>query len=229
MVEYLPYIWPLACPETSVEISHHDLLVEDILQKNSTRCTALHPEIETANPFIGHDLVCFVAEEFSSPRLINALAQRVDPAPLLALVTGHSLISALKAVQHGAWDFLTLPTEDARLTSVLQAAHRRQNQNRQAAALLKENMQPEPSASVLQTPHIDNLDQNRSNAFTQAETNGTTQPDFCQPFWQQERAIIENTVQHFDGNISRAAAVLEISPSTIYRKRQSWGEKLTDA
>lgn len=44
----------------------------------------------------------------------------------------------------------------------------------------------------------------------------------CLPFWQQEQSIIEAAVQRYDGNISRAAAALEISPSTIYRKRQSW-------
>ncbi len=42
------------------------------------------------------------------------------------------------------------------------------------------------------------------------------------PMWQQEQRIIEDTVAHFSGNIAQAAAALEISPSTIYRKRQAW-------
>lgn len=45
------------------------------------------------------------------------------------------------------------------------------------------------------------------------------------PFWEQERSIIESAVGAFSGNIARAAAALEISPSTIYRKRQAWLEK----
>ncbi|MEP2761895.1 MAG: sigma-54 dependent transcriptional regulator [Hyphomicrobiales bacterium] len=48
----------------------------------------------------------------------------------------------------------------------------------------------------------------------------------CLPFWQQEQSIIETALVKYDGNISRAAAALEISPSTIYRKRQSWMEKM---
>jgi two-component system repressor protein LuxO len=44
------------------------------------------------------------------------------------------------------------------------------------------------------------------------------------PMWRQEQAIIERALDVFDGNIARAAAALEISPSTIYRKRQSWAE-----
>ncbi|GHA31065.1 hypothetical protein GCM10007989_28760 [Devosia pacifica] len=42
------------------------------------------------------------------------------------------------------------------------------------------------------------------------------------PMWQQEQRIIEEAISAFNGNISMAAAALEISPSTIYRKRQSW-------
>lgn len=44
------------------------------------------------------------------------------------------------------------------------------------------------------------------------------------PFWEQERDIIETALDVCNGNISRAAAVLQISPSTIYRKKQSWEE-----
>ena len=45
------------------------------------------------------------------------------------------------------------------------------------------------------------------------------------PFWQQERQIIEAALEAFGGNIARAAAALDISASTIYRKRQSWEER----
>jgi hypothetical protein len=42
------------------------------------------------------------------------------------------------------------------------------------------------------------------------------------PLWQVERDAIEAAIEFYDGNVPRAAAALEISPSTIYRKRQSW-------
>jgi len=45
-----------------------------------------------------------------------------------------------------------------------------------------------------------------------------------QPMWRQEQRIIEDAIATFGGNVSMAAAALEISPSTIYRKRQSWAE-----
>lgn len=47
------------------------------------------------------------------------------------------------------------------------------------------------------------------------------------PFWEQERTIIESAIEAHGGNIARAAAALEISPSTIYRKRQAWLDRRT--
>ena len=42
------------------------------------------------------------------------------------------------------------------------------------------------------------------------------------PFAEQERQIIEDALGAFQGNITQAAAALQISPSTIYRKKQDW-------
>lgn len=42
------------------------------------------------------------------------------------------------------------------------------------------------------------------------------------PLWAEERRIIETAIDKCDGNVPRAAAFLEISASTIYRKKQQW-------
>jgi two-component system repressor protein LuxO len=44
------------------------------------------------------------------------------------------------------------------------------------------------------------------------------------PMWQLEREAIEAALRACDDNIPRAAAMLELSPSTIYRKMQGWSE-----
>lgn len=68
----------------------------------------------------------------------------------------------------------------------------------------------------------------RSNTFIdlsreRSATRNNNRPfGAIEPLWAQERRIIEDALDAFDGNISMAAAALEISPSTIYRKRQSW-------
>ena len=49
------------------------------------------------------------------------------------------------------------------------------------------------------------------------------------PLWEIEKQVIEETINQCDGNIPKAAALLEISPSTIYRKRQQWESAATSA
>ncbi|HYH36620.1 MAG TPA: sigma-54 dependent transcriptional regulator [Azospirillum sp.] len=47
-------------------------------------------------------------------------------------------------------------------------------------------------------------------------------PKTIRPLWQVEKDAIENAIAACDGNIPRAAALLDISASTIYRKRLAW-------
>jgi two-component system repressor protein LuxO len=42
------------------------------------------------------------------------------------------------------------------------------------------------------------------------------------PLWQVEKAAIESAIAICDGNIPKAAALLDVSPSTIYRKQKNW-------
>jgi DNA-binding NtrC family response regulator len=43
------------------------------------------------------------------------------------------------------------------------------------------------------------------------------------PLAEVERDLIEATIAHCDGSVPRAARMLAVSPSTIYRKLESWG------
>ena len=42
------------------------------------------------------------------------------------------------------------------------------------------------------------------------------------PLWLVEKTAIESAILFCEGNIPKAAAMLEVSPSTIYRKKLSW-------
>lgn len=46
------------------------------------------------------------------------------------------------------------------------------------------------------------------------------------PLADVEKEAIEQAIDYCDGNIPKAAALLEVSPSTIYRKKQSWDARL---
>jgi two-component system repressor protein LuxO len=54
--------------------------------------------------------------------------------------------------------------------------------------------------------------------------SGADQIPAIRPLRDVERQAIEQAIAYFDDNIPRAAAALGVSPSTIYRKRQSWDE-----
>lgn len=46
--------------------------------------------------------------------------------------------------------------------------------------------------------------------------------DDITPLWKIEKQAIESAIAMCEGNIPKAAAMLEISPSTIYRKKMNW-------
>ncbi|MGL5652955.1 MAG: helix-turn-helix domain-containing protein, partial [Vibrio sp.] len=48
------------------------------------------------------------------------------------------------------------------------------------------------------------------------------------PLWVTEKQAIEQAIAACDGNIPRAASYLAVSPSTIYRKLQTWNEQATE-
>jgi DNA-binding NtrC family response regulator len=69
--------------------------------------------------------------------------------------------------------------------------------------------------------------QPKGNASARAEPVISTVPAISsdyeiKPLREVEREAIEHAVNKCDGNIPKAAALLEVSPSTIYRKMQSW-------
>jgi len=45
---------------------------------------------------------------------------------------------------------------------------------------------------------------------------------FGRELWRIERDVIEGTVAACGGSVPRAAKILGVSPSTLYRKRENW-------
>ncbi|MBV6632346.1 MAG: sigma-54-dependent Fis family transcriptional regulator [Alphaproteobacteria bacterium] len=82
-------------------------------------------------------------------------------------------------------------------------------------------MPGDPQANVVHMP--------LASPAAQAQVlNGLSAEALLRPLWKTEKDIIEAVIQHCNGNISRAARILEISPSTIYRKREQWEKWLAD-
>ncbi|BBL88752.1 sigma-54-dependent Fis family transcriptional regulator [Vibrio rotiferianus] len=60
-----------------------------------------------------------------------------------------------------------------------------------------------------------------------ARTHSNSTPYFnddgsIRPMWEVEREAIQNAINFCDGNVLNAAVMLELSPSTVYRKKQAW-------
>lgn len=67
------------------------------------------------------------------------------------------------------------------------------------------------------------LDASNSNdAVSDANSMECSESTTIRPMWQIEREAIQQAIDHCDGNVLNAAVLLELSPSTVYRKKQAW-------
>lgn len=61
------------------------------------------------------------------------------------------------------------------------------------------------------------------SSIENTQTELTVDQDLAiQPLAEVERNAIESAINYCQGNIPKAAALLDVSPSTIYRKKQAW-------
>ncbi|TDP01080.1 sigma-54-dependent transcriptional regulator [Marinomonas balearica] len=80
------------------------------------------------------------------------------------------------------------------------------SRNRSQASAITSNLAP--SNSSMQSPSL-------------ARFKASSTEDI-RPLWIVEKEVIETAIELCDDNIPQAAAKLEVSPSTIYRKKQQW-------
>ena len=61
-----------------------------------------------------------------------------------------------------------------------------------------------------------------AQASAVSESPSPSDLGMVRPLWQVEKSSIEEAIAFCGGNVPRAAALLEVSPSTIYRKQKHW-------
>lgn len=137
-----------------------------------------------------------------APRLEDAVARIVRLAPgalVIAFLAETSVSTSLVAMRAGAHDCMVKPVSGDALALRIGALAMRLGKRR---ALGFEDIEtPSPAEEFRPVSALPVL-----------------------PMWQQEQRIIEDAIRSFAGNITLAAQALELSPSTIYRKRQAWAE-----
>ncbi|MFT7246657.1 MAG: two-component system repressor protein LuxO [Candidatus Azotimanducaceae bacterium] len=63
---------------------------------------------------------------------------------------------------------------------------------------------------------------NEREVAATSSADQSEQTQTIEPLWVTEKRAIEWAIEQSDGNVNRAAGLLEVAPSTIYRKVQSW-------
>ena len=134
---------------------------------------------------------------------IGRLARAASGALVIILSEDAGISVALAAMRAGAHDCIGKAIEGEALTRLIGELARRHGKTR---CITRSCPQPEAIATAEPAPSIPNM------------------RDLVMPMWRQEQRIIEEAIQQFAGNVALAAAALELSPSTIYRKRQAWAE-----
>ena len=158
-------------------------------------------ELLKSSPFDG-----IVADLDALADVANAVHERIArlsraaAGALLVVLTGDGSISlSLIAMQAGAHDCVDRSLDGPALATRIAELARRHGKSRICLREVAAPTEAAPSIPVMR--------------------------DLVLPMWRQEQRIIENAIQCFAGNIAAAAAALELSPSTIYRKRQAWAEQ----
>ncbi|WP_259781128.1 sigma-54-dependent transcriptional regulator [Aestuariispira ectoiniformans] len=82
-----------------------------------------------------------------------------------------------------------------------------------------------PAATAQASHAYDNLTGRTGTASGQADPTPSSGEATILPLWQVERKAIENAIRQCDGNIPKAAKLLDVAPSTIYRKKVAWEGK----
>jgi DNA-binding NtrC family response regulator len=179
----------------------------------------------------------------------DAVARLVRLAPgslVVVLSDGNSVSATLAALQAGAHEHVTRPVDGAALSARLNelaqrygrpiaAAFRGPDEQERVAGLIDASSQLQTVLDFVARDlpgSAENLEGvarrivamfDGGEAERRAAAESPVRPAVL-PMWQQEQRIIEEAIASFAGNIALAAQALELSPSTIYRKRQARAE-----
>jgi len=180
---------------------------------------------------------------------VSRLARLAAGCLLVVLSDGASVSATLAVLQAGAHDHVTRPVDGptlvARLCELAQrhgrpiaAAFRSADDRERLAGLIDASSQLQTILDFVardlpgSVEHLEGVARRIVAMFDGTSPNGQhadagaipVMKPAVLPMWQQEQRIIEEAILSFGGNIALAAQALELSPSTIYRKRQAWAE-----
>jgi len=167
-------------------------------------CGRLALDVLRSSPFdaIAADLAALGDLGARSDEQIGRLARAAAGALVLILTEDGSISSSLAAMRAGAHGCAARLADGATIVTQIGELARRLGKSR-----VLTRSQPAEATNTVAGP---------------AEPEIPPMHNLVLPMWRQEQRIIESAIESFAGNIALAAAALELSPSTIYRKRAAW-------
>lgn len=130
--------------------------------------------------------------------VLKHIRAREFQVAVVVITADGSLNRAVEAMREGALDFLVKPFNADRLLITL--------------------------GNVLERRRLNSMLESLSGHGGPGESGGNGSDPKVLPLHVTERNAIEQAIRACDGNIVRAAALLEISASTVYRKLAHWHE-----
>ena len=153
------------------------------------------------------------------PVRLPALRERLDDVPMLTTLI-------LNRLAHQTGKTYAPLTDDAKrlLSSYAWPGNVRQLENmlRWITTML---VGSDVNASIIEQAIVQ-FDNTREIDGSQAKprTAETSADNTIKPLWLVEKEAIKAAIEASEGNINRAASLLEVAPSTIYRKMQGWSD-----
>lgn len=130
--------------------------------------------------------------------VLKHIRAREFQVAVVVITADGSLNRAVEAMREGALDFLVKPFNADRLLITL--------------------------GNVLERRRLNSMIESLSGHAGPGENGGNGNGPKVLPLHVTERNAIEQAIRACDGNVVRAAGLLEISASTIYRKLATWHE-----
>lgn len=155
---------------------------------------------EAEQEFMAHDyeviLVDLGLPDRDGLELLADFLLRKPKLKIIVITANGSMNIAVEAMRMGGADFLVKPVSQEKFSA---AVHH-------AFAQLEQTTAP---------------DVRHDGAFDD-RLGERVRPLIGLPFEKVERALIEATIQHCNGSLPKAAELLQVAPSTLYRKKENW-------
>jgi len=180
------------------------------------------------------------ASESGDGAAVVARLVRLAPGALvIALSDGQSVTATLAALSSGAHDHVARPVDGTIIATRIAELARRHGRHIpvqlagggetysrlvDASGQLRDVLDLVTTNWPGSSENLDGLARRIVDMFGHSEAPRSAMQPVVLPMWRQEQRIIEEAISSFGGNITMAAQALELSPSTIYRKRQAWAE-----